>query len=332
MRHDTTHGGALDRIQAQFPDAPHPWIDLSTGINPWSYRGFTLDEAAFDRLPTESAYVACRDAMAEAFKAPARSVILSPGSELLIRLLPGWLTPHRVAVFSPTYGDHAEVWQQAGCEVIETDAPLAHADEVDLVVLCNPNNPDGRIFAREDMLTACDRLASKGGWLIVDEAYGDLTPDLSLTSQGGRDGLIILRSFGKFFGLPGIRLGALIAPPVLVAQASQQLGAWPVSSGALEMGAAAYRDHIWHNDTRARLQLGRAMLDRVLEENGVYVVGGTDLFRHVRVEDAERTWLHLARAGIYVRRFDAVPRHLRIGLPADEIALARLNEALSLLE
>ncbi len=331
MRRDADHGGALDRMQAAFPDAPGAWIDLSTGINPWPYRGWSLRADAYDHLPLRAAYSTCRNALADLLNAARDTVCLSPGSELLIRMLPIWLAPRRVAVLSPTYGDHAAVWRRAGCEVIESPDPLAMTDQVDLIALCNPNNPDGRTFAPEILLATREALAKKGGWLIVDEAYCDLAPELSLASYGGQEGLIILRSFGKFYGLAGLRLGALIAPQSLIDHVSQHLGVWPVSNAALDIGAAAYRDGNWQEEMRAQLRAGRLMLDRVLEANNLAVRGGTDLFRYVEVETADRAWRHLARAGIYVRRFEAQPGRLRIGIPADEIAMARLNEALSLL-
>ncbi|MCR9079707.1 MAG: threonine-phosphate decarboxylase CobD [Hyphomonadaceae bacterium] len=331
MQRNWTHGGALDCMQDAFPDAPSPWIDLSTGINPWPYRSAPSDEGIYDRLPTDAAYGECQAALAESILAPRTSICLAPGSELLIRLLPHHLACTRVAILTPTYGDHAEVWRRAGCDVVETPDPLSLVGEVDAVIICNPNNPDGRLFDCDDLRAARSRLAARGGWLIVDEAFADLQPDLSMAPEGGADGLIVLRSFGKFFGLPGLRLGAMIARDEISARLSEQLGAWPVSSAALETGIGAYRDLDWQARTRQALQQARLLLDQVLISNQIEIEGGTDLFRFVNVDDAQAVWHHLAEAGIYVRRFDALPGKLRIGLPADEIQLARLNETLSLL-
>ena len=161
MRPDGDHGGALDRMQAAFPDAPEAWIDLSTGINPWPYRGWSPQPEAYDHLPLQAAYSTCRNAWADMLKATRNTVCLSPGSELLIRMLPIWLAPRRVAVLSPTYGDHAAVWRRAGCAVIESPDPLALADQVDLIALCNPNNPDGRTFAPEILLCSPRRTGKK---------------------------------------------------------------------------------------------------------------------------------------------------------------------------
>ena len=205
MNEELRHGGALDRMRAAFPEAPEPWIDLSTGINPWPYPAAAIPPSAYTHLPTHSAWQACRSAMAASFGAKADSLILSPGSELPIRLLPTVIAPKRVAILSPTYGDHAHVWRMAGCDVIEVADPLDEAGRADAVVVCNPNNPDGRLFEADALLAARERLAAHDGWLVVDEAYADLMPARSLAPLAGTGNLIVLRSFGKFFGLAGIR-------------------------------------------------------------------------------------------------------------------------------
>ena len=325
------HGGALDLMRARFPQAPEPWIDLSTGINPWPYPLDSPQPEVLQRLPTATATAACRDAMAETFGAPAECVLPIPGSELLIRLLPTLLRPRhgtRVAITRPTFADHAEVWRAAGCRVIETSDPLDALASTDFVVLCNPNNPDGRVWNPDRLEAAQATLAERRGWLIVDEAYADVRPDLSMAARGGRAGLIILRSFGKFFGLPGLRLGALIAPQDTLETVRQYLGIWSVSGPALAAGTQAYRDCDWQQSTRHRLATARVRLDAVLNPTGLRVVGGTALFRFVEVDNAGSVWHRLAKCGISVRRFDWSRSRLRIGLPPDADAGARLAQAL----
>ena len=325
------HGGALDLMRARFPQAPQPWIDLSTGINPWPYPLDSPQPEVLQRLPTATATAACRDAMAGAFGAAAECVLPIPGSELLIRLLPTLLRPRhgtRVAITRPTFADHAEVWRAAGCRVTETPDPLDALASTDLIVLCNPNNPDGRVWSPDRLEAARVTLAERGGWLIVDEAYADVRPDLSMATRGGRASLITLRSFGKFFGLPGLRLGALIAPQDTLETVRQYLGIWSVSGPALAAGAQAYRDCDWQQSTRHLLATARARLDAVLNATGLRVVGGAALFRFVEVDDAGSVWRHLAERGISVRRFDWSQNRLRIGLPPDTDAEARLAQAL----
>ena len=330
MSEDLRHGGALDRVAIRFPAAPLPWIDLSTGINPWSWPVDRVDPDSLHRLPTQGDMDRCRTAMAQAFAAPASALTLVPGTEVAIRLLPQILAANRVAVLSPSYGDHAETWSAAGAELVATADPLDHAENADVVVLCNPNNPDGRCFDVDDLSDTCERLARRGGWLIVDEAYADLDPARSLAPLAGSPGLVILRSTGKFFGLPGLRLGAVLGPPALAAGLERLLGVWRISGPALAIGTRAYADIDWQRSMRERLVAARARLDASFEAGGRRVAGGTDLFRYVEVNDAHATWRHLCEHGIYTRRFDWTRSHLRVGLPGTPEAEARLASALSL--
>ena len=330
MSEDLRHGGALDRVAVQFPAAPVPWIDLSTGINPWSWPVDRVDPDSLHRLPTHGDMDRCRLSMAQAFAAPASALTLVPGTEVAIRLLPQILAARRVAVLSPSYGDHAETWGAAGAELVTTADPLGHADDVDIVVLCNPNNPDGRCFDTEVLSDARERLARRGGWLIVDEAYADLDPARSLAPLAGSPGLVILRSTGKFFGLAGLRLGAVLGPPALAAALERLLGVWRISGPALAIGTRAYADIDWQQSMRGRLAAARARLDALIEAGGGRVAGGTDLFRYVEVDNAHATWRKLCKHGIYTRRFDWTPSHLRLGLPGSPEAEARLASALSL--
>lgn len=326
MTRDLQHGGALDLIQAQFPAAPGPWLDLSTGINPWPWPVDPADLSPASRLPTAAQFDRCRRAISTATGAPAATLTLVPGTELAIRLLPRIIPARRVAVLSPSYADHAASWHAAGAEVIATTHPLAEADRADVIVLCNPNNPDGRTFQQADLLAAHRTLMRRGGWLIVDEAYADLTPELSLAGAAGTDHLLVLRSLGKFFGLPGLRLGAVAAPASLRTRLQDLLGHWAVSSVALEVGASCYEDLAWQSQTRAKLRRQTMLLDALLRAHELEPVGGTDLFRYVQVPEAHERWAALARAGVYVRRFADSNAHLRIGLPARLASLqARLN-------
>ncbi|MEM9304873.1 MAG: threonine-phosphate decarboxylase CobD [Pseudomonadota bacterium] len=335
MSDDLLHGGALDRVRRRFPHAPQPWLDLSTGINPWAWPYPealpSISEDAIHHLPTAAAYDACRAAMARAFGAPEESLVLAPGTELLIRLLPTVLQPRCVAVLAPSYGDHRATWSAAGCEVLATDDPLTLAEEaeVDMVVVCAPNNPDGRRFDLDALRNAHAALAERGGWLIVDEAYADLVPGQSLAPDGGAEGLVVLRSTGKFYGVAGLRLGAALAPPALRAALAARLGVWSVSGPALELGTRLYQDFAWQNATRLRLEAARRRVDGIFEMVGLAAAGGTDLFRFLAVDDASALFEALASRGVYVRRFAWSRDHLRMGLPADPAGEDRLAEALA---
>ncbi|MEM7781092.1 MAG: threonine-phosphate decarboxylase CobD [Pseudomonadota bacterium] len=326
----TGHGGQIDAMATAFPDAPLPWIDLSTGINPFAYPLPPIPTEAWARLPTAADRERCEAAMAAAFGCERAHCRAVPGTELVIRQLPRILKVKRVALRGRSYADHIESWRAAGAKVISVDDPLEHVGAVDAVVLVNPNNPDGKRWSLDRIEATRAKLASRGGWVIVDEAYADLDPALSMAAMAGREGLIILRSFGKFFGLAGIRLGAVLAAPSTLSDLADQLGEWDVSGPAQSLGASAYADLEWQNATRLKLRTARDDLSKLLASAGIEEVGGTDLFRFVRVRDAAALWEALASKGIAVRRFHSDDHHLRIGLP-DTDGLCRLAEALSLL-
>ncbi|PWC31456.1 L-threonine-O-3-phosphate decarboxylase [Azospirillum sp. TSO35-2] len=323
------HGGDLDGARAAFPGAPQPWVDLSTGINPWPYPLPPVAAEAWTRLPGRGAEAALRQAAADGYGArSAELVAAASGSQALIQLLPRLRPPGRVAVCGPTYAEHARCWALAGHTVIDAKGPEA-ADGVDVLVVVNPNNPDGRRVAPERLLDLADRQAARGGWLVVDEAFADTRPDGSVAPFVGRPGLVVLRSFGKFFGLAGLRLGIALAAADVAAALRAAIGPWAVSGPGLSIATAALGDHGWIAATRARLAREAAELDRTLDAAGLRVVGGTELFRLVEDARAPALYRTLGAAGILVRRFDHRPDWLRFGLPGTPAEKERLRGALS---
>jgi cobalamin biosynthesis protein CobC len=221
-------------------------------------------------------------------------------------------------VAGPTYGGHREAWTAAGARVeivgrSELEETLdAHAAEV--VVVVNPNNPDGAVSPPATLLDLAARLGAQGRWLVVDESFADTDPACSVApAAGGR--LLVLRSFGKFFGLAGIRLGFLLGGGDLVDRARALQGDWPVSADALAAGMAAYADDAWAARTRSRLARDAARLDRLLLRAGFDGLQGPSLFRYARSTDAQRRFEALAERGVLVRPFEHAPDRLRFGLP-----------------
>jgi cobalamin biosynthesis protein CobC len=324
------HGGDLGAARRQFPDAPEPLIDLSTGINPDSYPLPQLPPELFARLPEEAALRRLASVAARAYgAASADQVVPAPGTQILLPLVAALVPPGRARVLGPTYGEHLRVARLAGHgaeEVTEID-DLADAD---LAVVVNPNNPDGRIVGKASLLALADAQARRGGLLVIDEVFMDVAPaDLSLGSEVGRGHLVVLRSFGKFFGLAGLRLGFAVASPPIAARLSASLGPWAVAGPALAIGEAALADVAWARATRQALDQGARRLDALLAGARREVIGGTSLFRLVRTPAAGELFHHLGRAGIVVRRFAEHPLWLRFGLPNGEDAWRRLRTALS---
>ncbi|CAN7619740.1 threonine-phosphate decarboxylase CobD [Bosea sp. LjRoot90] len=321
------HGGDLATAKALFPQAPKPWIDLSTGINPIPYPLPELPLSLWQRLPGTAEEAMLLAAAREAYRArPESGVVAAPGTQILIELLPRLVPAANVAVLGPTYGEHAPAWRKVGAEVREI-ADFAEVGDANVVVLVNPNNPDGRIVACETLVELAGALAARGGLLVVDEAFADFAPEMSLLPTLP-EGALVLRSFGKAYGLAGLRLGFAIGEPRLTDALHTMLGPWAVAGPALHVGAVALRDAAWLSTTAEARAADAGRLDALLAPLG-RVVGGAVLYRLLEMSRAASLFERLGRAGVYVRRFQHDPSRLRFGLPGDEAAWARLADALA---
>lgn len=327
------HGGDLAAATARWGQPEAGWLDLSTGINPRAYPLPELAPALWGRLPDTALVQAAQAAAAGAFGASPDQVLATPGTSAAIQALPRLLAPARVAVVSPTYGEHARAWAAAGHQVSAIAPASSAAALLDgaagaaIIIVVNPNNPTGTITEPGQLRALAQAQAARGGLLIVDEAFADPLPELSLAGAIG-PGLVVLRSFGKFFGLAGLRLGFCLAEPALLARLAAQWGPWPVSGPALAIAAQALADGDWARATRTRLAQSAASLDRVLSAAGLEILGGTPLFRLARSAMAARIHDRLGQAGILTRAFPDQPDWLRFGLPADTAESERLARAL----
>lgn len=324
------HGGQLSLLRQRFPDAPEPLIDLSTGINPFPYPVPPIPETAYTRLPEPVHIRALKEAAAAAYGARDPDLIaVAPGTQILISTLPRIFPAERVVVRSPAYGEFTAAWAAAGATVVE-DAGIEALEEGDVAILCNPNNPDGRRLAPETLRQLQARRARAGGRLIVDEAFAEFSEaELSIVPAVPQPGMIVLRSFGKAYGLAGMRLGFLIAEPDIARQVEEALGPWPVSGMAIHVAVAALGDEGWREEMKKRLALASERLDTLLSSRGLEAVGRTSLFRLVRHDDAPAITAALGRAGILVRDFPERPDWLRFGVPPDGVAWVRLESALA---
>lgn len=322
------HGGDLGEAARLFPDAPQPWVDLSTGINPIPYPMPPLPPSLFERLPSPEAHRDLERAACEAYRAvDSGMVVAAPGTQVLISLLPALWNKSRVAVLGPTYAEHARAWRSAGHEVVECDAARQTSD-ADILVVVNPNNPDGRVVSRQDLIALANRLRERGGWLIVDEAFADFDADETLVPHLP-DNALVLRSFGKTYGLAGIRLGFSISRIDMAERLRTMLGPWVVSGPAIEVGWQALRDHAWLAAAQEARAADSHRLDTILTPVAEAAPTGTTLYRLIESEKAPDLFTHLGRRGIWVRRFEHNPNLLRLGLPGSDAAWTRLEEAIA---
>ncbi|EKF19366.1 threonine-phosphate decarboxylase CobD [Nitratireductor pacificus] len=324
----TDHGGSLVRAAALFPGAPTPWLDLSTGINPHSYPFPPLPATAYARLPEEARLAELAALAARVYGAPdGAHLVAAPGTQVLLPLVAALLPAGPAMVLAPTYAEHARAAALAGHAVEEVE-DFERLFEARLAVVVNPNNPDGRVIPRDRLLALAAHLHGRGGLLVVDEAFMDVGPRAeSVAGDVGAGGLVVLRSFGKFFGLAGVRLGFAAAMPAIAARLSGWLGPWAVAGPALEIGMTALADTAWQETMRKRLAAEAARLDRTLAAQGLAVSGGTDLFRFLRLPAASGLFETLGRHGILVRSFAGRPDCLRLGLPGSDADHARLEHA-----
>ena len=333
MRGLAIHGGRVREARSLFPGAPEPWIDLSTGVNPWPYPASFASLEQRMRLPDPWDIEELETAAAAAFGLPAASILAVAGAEAGIGLLSASRKTRSVAVVEPTYSGHRTAWSAAGADVqaIGLDDLESAIETFDVVIVAQPNNPDGATVLGETIIALAHAASLREGRLIVDEAFVDQDPALSVTNalRTGRwpTGLVTLRSFGKFFGLPGVRLGFIAAHPDAIVRFRRSAGGWPVSADAIAAGIQAYKDQIWAQDTRQRLLAAAQRLDRLLTSAGYEVLGGTKLFRLTSVADAANRFRRLAELGILTRPFANAASWLRFGLPPAS-QWSRLEEAL----
>jgi cobalamin biosynthesis protein CobC len=323
------HGGNINTARRLFPDAPEPWIDLSTGINPVPYPVGAIPPSAWTRLPAPAELAELEAAAHAAYGAePPTGIAAAPGTQALIQWLPRIFPARRVGILGFTYKEHETSWRATGAEVTAVST-LPELAAFDAGVVVNPNNPDGRIVAPTDMAHIAGTLARRGGRLIVDEAFIDVFGRYSsLIPRLPPAGAIVLRSFGKAYGLAGLRLGFAAGSSEDCARLRDAIGPWAVSGPAIEIGRRALADEAWLADAVARLRQEADRLDRLLRSAGCDIAGGTPLFRLAQHDAAPALFEQLCRAGILARPFQARPGLLRFGIPHAPAEWTRLEAAL----
>ncbi|QBX40637.1 threonine-phosphate decarboxylase [Pseudomonas fluorescens] len=319
------HGGRLRKAALDYGIAEADWLDLSSGLAPWPFAVPEIPLRAWARLPETD------DGLEQAAcdYYGASQVLPVAGSQMAIQLLPRLRRAGKVGVLSPCYAEHAEAWRRSGYivrEVLEQEVEF-FLDSLDVLVVVNPNNPTGLSLTPARLLDWHARLAQRGGWLVVDEAFMDNTPQLSLASHTHQVGLIVLRSFGKFFGLAGVRLGFVLAERKLLRLLVEQVGPWAVSGPTRVLGQACLQDTEAHTRQRIRSDEASERLALLLERYGFKPQGGCALFQWLITEHAPALHEFMARRGILLRIFTH-NSSLRFGLPANAAEEARLEQAL----
>jgi cobalamin biosynthesis protein CobC len=330
------HGGNLCAAAGRFNIPLQHWIDLSTGISPRSWPVPVVPQGVWQTLPQAderleriaAAYYRCR----------RESLLAVPGSQYALQYTPALLPPGRVAMPARGYAEHRLAWRRAGHQIVEycdsaALAALVNEAAVTHAVIINPNNPTGELLPRPVLQQLHRQLQGNGGWLVVDEAFLDASPQESLAPLCPSPGLIVYRSVGKFFGLAGIRLGFLLAPLALCHQLALRMPPWSLSHPARWIGERALADSAWQSAQCSYLQSAAVRWRCALQERlPDLAFAATALFATGSGAAGYCRALNLALAqrAVLVRLFDDDNGDslLRFGLPAP----AELERALHLIQ
>ncbi|KZL21808.1 Threonine-phosphate decarboxylase [Pseudovibrio axinellae] len=325
------HGGDLSKAAAEFGGSEKDWLDLSTGINPIAYPALNhITSRGLADLPNARAEAALIASARAAYSVPIETgLAAAPGTQAIITALPQILSPNSsIAIVSPTYSSHEESWKTAGAKTQLIGREDIHHTDTDHLLLVNPNNPDGHIFSKQELLEIAASKQKNGGFLIVDEAFMDLYPEASIIPELGSLPILVLRSFGKFFGLAGLRLGALVGPQRITKKLQKQLGSWAISGPALDVGHAAFSDITWQAEMRTLLKIETDLFRQVLFEHQVSIVGQTDLYTLIEYPLAHQLHEALARKQVWTRVFNYNKNWMRLGLPVGAENRLRFANAL----
>ena len=320
------HGGNLYSAAQQYDIPLSDWLDLSTGINPNGWPVPTsLPTDIWSQLPqyNDGLIAAAQDYY------QCESLIAVAGSQAAIQALPYLREKSRVGIIAPAYAEHAYAWQQAGHEVIPLDIDsISNAiTQLDVLLIINPNNPSAQQFSSEQLLSWHQQLVAQNGWLIIDEAFIDSSHEHSLATHCPTNGLIVLRSLGKFFGLAGLRVGFVLAESDLLTQLANRLGPWPIAHASRYIAQLALQDTTWQQQCRHELRDQGKRLQQLLTSVGLKPHGSCALFQWVKNDKADLVHQNLAQHGILTRVFKT-PASLRFGLPKTENDWQRLQAAL----
>ncbi|MCW8329132.1 aminotransferase class I/II-fold pyridoxal phosphate-dependent enzyme [Photobacterium sp. SDRW27] len=336
------HGGNLLAMAGKYGSDPAEWIDLSTGVSPFTYPVGDIPLAAWNQLPQENDGL--EQAAANYYNASVEPVVVA-GSQAAIKALPEVMTEKlgrtgTVALPSVGYKEHQHAWgnyrKDGCCWQIEFYDGLPSKEQVatcDVVLVINPNNPTGKLSRKEELTDLYVDLAKRKATLIIDEAFIDCTPNESMLSPNKDMGnLVVLRSVGKFFGLAGARVGFVFAEQAIKDSLSNLIGPWTVTGPSRSVVKQALSDSAWQSSARVLIHNNSIRLSRLIAERLTARTSGTDLFITAFLYDATFCYDFLCREKVLTRLCDE-KNALRFGLPADEkqwqhlaVALEKLAE------
>ncbi len=314
------HGGNIARLAAAAGRPAGEILDFSANLNPLGPPDW-LRPLVSSRLSDLVHYpdpenAALTAAFAGAFGVPGDDVLMGNGSTELLYLLPSVLEKRRAVIPVPAYVDYAVAADLAGLPVealplqeergfVPDFAAIERTLKGDEILLIGtPNNPTGLTVPAADLKALA--LRHPNTVVVADEAFADFTDEESLLDLERPENLIVLRSLTKFYAIPGLRLGAVVASPEIVGRLRRRIPPWSVNSLAQAVGAAALADRAYAEETRRFVQKRREeLVAEIGAIPGLSVYPGKANFLLVRIDREGLTASELAQMclddGIAVR-------------------------------
>lgn len=329
------HGGDVHAASRELQCDVAQVLDFSASINPLGpsprvWRAINRSRPLLEHYPDPEC-LDLRRALAEQWGCEPRHIVVGNGSMELIAALPRALKMRHLAVVQPTFSEYAASMARSGGRVTTLFAsrdegyrlpverlmqlmkqPGTGGRKIDGLVLCNPNSPTGQACTAEEVWALATAAQRRGVWLIVDESFVDFCPERSVLPLGVCGArLIVLRSFTKFYGLPGLRAGYAVAAPRVVESIRRALPPWSVNMMAQVAALAALHDTAHVTRTirfviRERTRFARAL--SALPDCVVYPSTANFVFLEMsRPWSASIVTARLRREGILVRDCSSVP-------------------------
>ncbi|WNO08367.1 aminotransferase class I/II-fold pyridoxal phosphate-dependent enzyme [Teredinibacter sp. KSP-S5-2] len=327
------HGGDTRWASNFFSIPEKDLLDLSTGISPWPWPIPDIPQTLFTKLSrpdgplllAAAAYYGCNE----------EQLIAMPGSQYAIEELPKYFSVGRVAIPKVGYSEHKRAWLSYRHAIIEYERlseleSLVLGNDVDYAVVINPNNPTTEHINEHKLNGLVEQSSCV---FIVDEAFMDATPENSIIRRDMPSNIIVLRSMGKFFGLPGLRVGFVIANVERLKQFKGLRRLWSLSPVSIWLAEQALADKNWINQHVEKLNYQSTAFAKLLQENLAHFEFYYSAFFATTFDSKQNIFAlfqMLGKQGLYTRIGLSEPdvAWLRIGLPHDlPIFSARLIQS-----
>lgn len=276
------HGGNIYDFAS-----PESLIDFSSNINPYGPPDDAVNAAkeaiASIRKYPDTGQTEIRKAFSDWLGAPSEGLVFGNGASELIAAVCSALRPKRILIVAPTFAEYAECAERLGIPVVvfpmhSENAFAFPVDEIkrsfapgDLVIACQPNNPTGRAWEKGELTELAETARERGGWMMVDECFINLTCPQAFSCIGMLDfgNIVVLRAVTKDFSAPGLRVGFIAATPQFSAAVRSQIQPWPLNCvGEAFAVACARSPQPFLRDSAHRISIERERLATGLERLG----------------------------------------------------------------